>query len=410
MGRRNRRAENRDLPKYLYVEKRHGVTRYRFTLIDGTRFMMPEKFSRDEVIAAANEYNRAHRPDETLTLTKRAQYTVKKDDFNKPLKEWIPVVIERITSEEGLSQKTLEQTVACYNRLIEHYGDKPSKSLTLQDLNEHLKSYYGDKSKEVFNKHLGYLRKLFTYLADESAIETNFALNKKPRKVLAEDAAKTRQPLTIEAFNTMTQAAPLWLKTAMELALQSTHAVKEISRIKYRIKEPVEGVCGIVWLDSPEVQDGTLVYGTLYIHRAKAGSIKSAFVAIPVTQKIKEIVDLSKADGIACPYVVHRKPTHLNKISKECDHRYQVRSKYISSEFSKLRDNLGLFDHLEPGERPTFHEIRGLSARIYKDMGFNPTARMAHAKESTTEIYTRSKEREWVNTDAIEIDTKSARK
>ena len=82
-----------------------------------------------------------------------------------------------------------------------------------------------------------------------------------------------------------------------------------------------------------------------------------------------------------------------------------VTPEYITKQFLKYRDlaktadgKKGLFDHLNPRQRPTFHEIRGLGSREYQNMlqmnGYTPTkakeyvqALMTHANKKTTEIY-----------------------
>ncbi|TOP03570.1 integrase, partial [Vibrio parahaemolyticus] len=72
-----------------------------------------------------------------------------------------------------------------------------------------------DKSKEVYNKKLSRLKKIFSYLADESAIGENFMLNKKPKRLNASDNKKERLDLDIEAFKAIEKEAPLFLKVAM---------------------------------------------------------------------------------------------------------------------------------------------------------------------------------------------------
>lgn len=54
----------------------------------------------------------------------------------------------------------------------------------------------------------------------------------------------------------------------MSLTLETTHAVREIFRLRYRIYKPREGVCGILWNPDKEVEyvDGHAVYGMLYVH------------------------------------------------------------------------------------------------------------------------------------------------
>ncbi len=213
-------------------------------------------------------------------------------------------------------------------------------------------------------------------MADESAVDSNVAEQKKQRKITAEDKAKSRLDLTANDFKLIHEAAPLFLKTAMEIALQSTHAVKELHRIKYSISKPTPGKCGIVWFDSPQQDKELAIYGTLYIHRHKVQNNKASFVAIPVTEAIKETVARSRLDKLVCPYVVHRQNKLTNGIAKECDHRFQCTSKIISRTFSEVRDQLGLYSEVPKSERPTFHEIRRLAARMISDMGENPQKRM----------------------------------
>ncbi len=78
----------------------------------------------------------------------------------------------------------------------------------------------------------------------------------------------------------------------------------------------------------------------------------------------------------------------------------------ISKEFSKVRDSLGLYDHLKKSLRPTYHEIRGLSARMIEEQGISATERMAHANADTTKIYTRESDIRWNQVPAIEVKPK----
>ncbi len=231
-------------------------------------------------------------------------------------------------------------------------------------------------------------------------------LSKKLKKVSKEDFKKQRHNLTVEDYESIYAAAPLFLKVAMSLSLQTTHVVREIYRIKYKIKEPKEGVCGIVWFQEATVLNGNTVHGTLYIHREKVKKSASSMVAIPVTDAIKEIVEFSKTDRLHCPYIVHRKPIQSKRgIAKDCDHPYQVHHHNISKEFSKIRDQLGLYSNLDISLRPTYHEIRGLSARLIEQMGESATIRMAHANKKTTKIYTGKHELVWNAATAITVKT-----
>lgn len=134
-------------------------------------------------------------------------------------------------------------------------------------------------------------------------------------------------------------------------------------------------------------------------------------VAIPVTQTIKGIVDLSKTSRLICPYIVHRKPKQQQRgISKEAEHQYQVHHHNISKEFSKVRDSLEFYSYLKKSLRPTYHEIRGLAARMIEQQGQSATERMAHANAKTTKIYTGTSDITWHQVPPVEVMPKSGQK
>ncbi|MFK3810948.1 recombinase, partial [Escherichia coli] len=200
-------------------------------------------------------------------------------------------------------------------------------------------------------------------------------------------------------FIDIRQAAAPWLRTAMDLALQTTHARLEVSRIRYSIREPKDGICGCVWFEQP--QNG--IYGTLYIHRQKVQKKEASHVAIPIGEELKRIIDDSR-DNVASPFVVHRLPERQVKRSKEVSHPTQVAPDYLSRSFSATRDKLGLCDNLLMDERPTFHEIRALAAHLFDQQGIDPQGRMAHSDAKSTKIYTQN-HIDWVVVPHGEIQT-----
>ncbi|WP_019276756.1 hypothetical protein [Vibrio coralliilyticus] len=410
MAARRRSKETAHYPEFLQKVQHKGKSRFRFKTVDGVMKMFPVGTTEYQAIQAAMAYNNKHRSaSSAFSLEGTSKYSSasqRNDQFNKPLKEWLPLVIKRVKSEEELSAGVFKKFVNECAKLEAVLGDAYTKSLTLAHLNQFLNDEYGDLAKRSFNGKVSNLKKIFSYLADESAIEFNFMLQKKMKKVTKDDFKKTRRDLSVTDYEQIYAAAPLFLKVAMSLSLQTTHAVREVYRIKYKIKEPKEGICGIVWHDEVKEVDGNPVYGTLYIHREKVKKSDSSYVAIPVTNDIKEIVELSKTDRLHCPYVVHRKPKQTQRgIAKECTHPYQVHHHNISKEFSKVRDKLGLYADLDVAERPTYHEIRRLSAKLIEALGESATVRMAHANEKTTKIYTGSNQVVWNEVSAINVKT-----
>lgn len=382
MAARPRKRENRNLPDFLLFDKATG--QYRFTLITGKR----KSIGTDRVmaIAIAKEYNLRMRPETAPSVESLIRDSGGFNGEAKPFAEHVDRIMSRAIADEKPSQSTLEDWRNDAIRVKEYFIEIPACDIELEHVNQFINRYHSDSSANVQNRKVSFLKKLFSYAVDESLMMDNPASRKKMRRV----DEKKRKRLPFDIFIAIRNVAEPWLRTAMDLALQTTHARLEVSRIKYSIKEPKNGVCGCVWVEHPE--NG--IYGTLYIHRQKVQKKEASHVAIPIGEVLKRIIEDSR-DSVASPYVVHRIPERNNKRSKEVSHPTQVAPDYLSRSFSALRDKLGLCDHLPMEERPTFHEIRALAAHLFDGQGIDPQARMAHSDAKSTKIYT-SNHIDWV--------------
>lgn len=391
MAARPRKKEYRHLPDYLVFDKDRGV--YKFTLITGKKKNIGK--DRAIAIAIAREYNLRMRPESTPSVDYLIRESGGITGEAKPFAEHVDHIMERAIKDERPSQSTLDDWNNDALRVKEFFSDVPACDIELEHVNQFINRYHAEASANVQNRKVSFLKKLFSYAVDESLMRDNPATRKKMRRV--DEKKRKRLPLNI--FTAIRNAAEPWLRTAMDLALQTTHARLEVSRIKYSIKEPKNGVCGCVWFEQPE--NG--IYGILYIHRQKVQKKEASHVAIPIGDELKRIIDDSR-DNVASPYIVHRIPERNNKRSKEVSHPTQVAPDYLSRSFSALRDKLGLCDHLPMDERPTFHEIRALAAHLFDSQGIDPQGRMAHSDAKSTKIYTRN-HIDWVVVPHGEIKT-----
>lgn len=394
MAARPRNKQQINLPEHLYYDARWGT--YRIKLVSGKFKSLGS--DRDAAVSIAREYN----------LIARPRIGMKVDDLlsdnngsmlgEPAFSEHIPALLKRIIEDERPSAdltKTMENDA---QRCQVFFANIPSSQITLQHVNDYITQYHSTSSANVQNRKVSWLKKLFSYAADESIMPSNPASNKKMRRV----KSKQRQRLKMEWFMAIHSVAPLWLQTAMDLSLQTTHARLEISRIQYALKKPNSKSCGCYWFDTPKVTPYGNVFGTLYIHRQKVEGKEAAHVAIPIGDELKRIIDRSR-DKIVSSYVVHRLPTkRSNGLSKEVNHISQLSPDYISRAFSALRDEVGCCNHLEAAERPTFHEIRALAAHLFDIQGIDPQSRMAHTDAKSTKIYTQNHV-EWVEVPFAEI-------
>lgn len=391
MAARPRKKEYRHLPDYLFFDKDRGV--YKFTLVTGKKKNIGK--DRAMAIAIAREYNHRMRPELSPSVDNLIRESGGVTGEAKPFAEHVDHIMARAVEDERPSQSTLDDWNNDAVRVKEFYINIPACDIELEHVNAYINKYHASASANVQNRKVSFLKKLFSYAVDESLMLDNPAIRKKMRRT----EEKKRQRLSFDHFMTIRRAAAPWLRTAMDLALQTTHARLEVSRIRYSIREPKNGICGCVWLEQPE--NG--IYGTLYIHRQKVQKKEASHVAIPIGDELKRIIDDSR-DNVASPYVVHRIPERQGKRSKEVSHPTQVAPDYLSRSFSALRDSLGLCNHLKMDERPTFHEIRALAAHLFDKQGIDPQGRMAHSDSKSTKIYTQN-HIDWVVVPHGEIKT-----
>ena len=115
-----------------------------------------------------------------------------------------------------------------------------------------------------------------------------------------------------------------------------------------------------------------------------------------MTGQLKEIWQRAWEDGIPCPYLVHYRPRSQRPQHRQNKtHPFAVTADYVTKTFKAIRDETSVYDHLEPRQRPTFHEIRSLGARAYRKLGYGDEyiqALMTHTDQKTTEIYLQNPE------------------
>ena len=391
---RKRKSGNSHLPTGLYRKKVRGKSRFRFIKIDGTEFFCPVGTLESNAIDMAIAYNTKHRNPLINVMNKL-------DPNNKPLSVWLYHIKNRVENEElkvgKICPRGFETFTLDIKRLSTLHGRVLSRSLSLEHVNEFLQVNVisKNKSNNVFNATLSFLRKVFKYLKDEGAVKHNFADDKmkKPKP------QKDRIRLNKEGYSMMlkpkdtTLKPPSYLAIAMRLSLQTTHAVNEISLVKYTD-------CN--WLPMPIEQSGLKVFGTLRIHRQKVKNKEASRVEIPITQELKTIIEDSQKDNIDSPFIVHRIKDPRGKPSKKLTHKTQCRPQDISEAFSDFRDKLDLYKSMSKEKRPSFHEIRSLSIYLYGKQGLDPQERAAHTDAKTTKQYTEGHV-EWVQIQAAEI-------
>ncbi|KFA98754.1 phage integrase central domain-containing protein [Vibrio sp. ER1A] len=369
---RPRSKKYRDLPEGLYFKGKKG---YVFRRIDDSWKSLGHDKAR--AISLARRYNATYRVEEPLaheeSFFSKSSHT-KTARGSEKLSTFFERVAKRYLEDEKPAESTYELFMMRLNRLNELLGNHTGSSISLEIVNQVLDECARNQSNEVYNRWIAFMSKVFDYAVDESVMLDNPAKRKK-RKPLP---PKQRQRLSLTEYKKIWLAAPTWMKTAMSLALETTHSVNEVCNLKYKDFER---------LVTPLSENGLEIFGYLKIHRQKVQKHEASRVRIPVTASLLKIIEDSR-DNIASPYIVHRLPARCsNESRRHCDHHTQVNKKYLSTKFTELRDSVGIKAVLPARARPTFHEIRGLSIHLYDKAGYDPQARAAHTDARSTEVY-----------------------
>lgn len=98
---------------------------------------------------------------------------------------------------------------------------------------------------------------------------------------------------------------------------------------------------------------------------------------------------LNSPERDGCPFLVHRQPVRRATATWR-EHPFQLAGEMISREFTRMRDELNLYDY-EPAQRPTWHEIRALGGDLYREqLGWaddQVQALMGHSTVEMTKAY-----------------------
>ncbi|ABC31274.1 Integrase [Hahella chejuensis KCTC 2396] len=154
------------------------------------------------------------------------------------------------------------------------------------------------------------------------------------------------------------------MKNAMDLALLTLQRREDISKMKFE-----------------DIKDGYL-----YVIQEKTKKHDTGYLRIEIGEQLQEVLKRCRTD-IPSPFIINRRPQRKFKRIKS-KHWTQVLPDMISREFKSIRDSqVGLYENYQEGEKPTFHEIRALGEKLYKDQGKDPKQLGGWASEKMVKNY-----------------------
>lgn len=362
MGRK-RAHGNRDLPANLYPASR-GRWKYVHPVTRKVKYWsVPRERAKD----AARKLNAILMP-QTSDLVSCAL------NEGQRLSDAIRVFREEDLALRKIKPATraiIETRVA---RIEADRGHLPLDELTVKECATYLRQV--TDSQEARNRYRALLVDMLDCAVQEGWLDMNPAAA--TRRIRTADIDKKRGRLTLEAFNAIREHAQPWLQNAMDISL--------ITLLRR------SDVCNLQFSDYRQ--------GKLHVIPAKTDGNTQVKLRIATD----EALIAQCRDNVASPYLVHKLPGRSKPSDRRAPgrtHHTQVMPEQLSRAFSEARDASGYY----PGNTnpPTFHEIRSLGGKLYKDKGWDlkqVQALMGHASEDMTSLYMSGHELPWTDVTA----------
>lgn len=280
-------------------------------------------------------------------------------------------MFKRLCDDKKWKIGTLKTRKQQFKIILDHFKDIPCKDVSLEDVNGFLSRYDDKDDASRYNRYLYVLKKVFANCVDQGFLDFSPAAGK-TRKTIKAISSIGRKRLTFEDFRRIHELAgkngEVWFQVALELAMQTSQGVNEVSVMKYKDIEKAH----------------------LKVIRKKTEDNEASHVQIPVNSEIQNILTNSRSDNVLSPYIVHRKRLRRysgRPLGEGITHETQLPSVKISRKFSALRDELKIQAELPKTKRSGFHDIRALSIHWQKENGYESKVRAAQADDVTNLIY-----------------------
>jgi integrase len=275
---------------------------------------------------------------------------------------------ERLVRGE-IKNSTLKQKDSPLKVLEQHLGMSQMDQITVKDIDAILDEY-----KDKGHNRMGQIfRKIVIDVFKEAQQVGEVPVGFNPAEVAQKPHVKiSRQRLTFDKWELIYKAAEkdnYFLQLAMLLALVTGQRLADICNMKFS-----------------DIEDNYLL-----VEQGKTG----AKIAIPLALRsqqlnirLGEIISMCR-DKVLSPYLLHHH--HAKGTAKRGG---MVMPGTLTVAFSKARDEVE-YHWEESGTRPSFHEQRSLSERLYRTQGIDTQVILGHSSKTMTDRYNDSRGKEW---------------
>lgn len=335
-----------------------GTTKYYYYVMpDGNR--EPLGKDRTKAVEAAHILNLHLRPSgdiakRILENTGKKRAVVALDSVEKLIKEYRQLVLKKSNN----SERTLEEKEYKLALYTTKWGTRSCASIETRDIAQFLNPL----SENAYIKHQSLLTDLFGFAIHQGYRDTNPVTV--TRTVTAPEKRRTRH--TLDGYRTIHAIAPQWLKNAMDIGLLSLQRRADIASLH---RDQVN-----------------LTTNTIRVLQEKTRNYKDpVYIEIEMGDELRAAIESCLNSNIDCPYLIHTRPYRITRQVRESKpHVFAVTESHITKIFQQCRDKSGAYNHLQPEERPTFHDIRALGIWLYEQAGFPDSYISALSGHATT--------------------------
>ncbi len=331
---RVRIAKNRGMPTNLYCNK----TGYYYYVRPGDRKVKGLGRDKANAYAQARAANAALAENKAVSL---ADWVVGKQDFT--LLEWLPkyreLWMER--SAKPPAANTIRATDSYLGKIAEaEYAWRKLSQIETAHIAPHIKLVTDESGPAAAQAMRVRLHDVFRLAETEGHV----AVGRNPvAATYAPDRTVLRERLSLEAFLLIRNAAPQWLQNAMNLALVTAQRREDISNMEF--SQYKDGYLHVI-------QGKSQGLTRLQID----GSIRLTAIGMTVEQVVQQC-----RNNVVSKFMIHH-VTHVASMRPG----QKVAPGSLSNVFSKFRDQVGV-KAAKGRTPPTFHEIRSLAERLYRE-------------------------------------------
>lgn len=338
MSPRPRNAGNQDLPPHTTTNVVKGKTYYRYTMPDGTRHNLgtDKKAAVDAALTLNAELQR--NPDILNRIMSRKRAAELVANPIPPMSYAIEQFRLRLL-QKTYADSTRENHNYMLKQYLERWGDKQVDQLTVLDV----AGLLNDKPAHSYIKHRILLIELWAYMTHQGWVSDNLA--EKTMEAIVPKKQRLRH--TIETLNTIRAISPDYLQRAIDLALHSVQRRGDLVHITRKMINIPNNTLTVL-------QEKSRNYANpIYIEIDMHPELSTAVMAC-----------LTTPIAFKCPYLLHYIPWRITNAVKKKDHHLAMTDDFVSKEFAKYRDESGVYAHLKPAQRPSFHDIRALGIKL----------------------------------------------